>query len=699
MSCALTLLRKVRNLCPSTIAQKMKMFEAKMSATIVSYTSVINKNWRKAFLGLIIFCVVIFYFFPGLVSETRNRLVTTRTGCLATYLASVDDRIDANNVRVVHYKSEDALSPTVNGGHKHRPASEDFDSLGFVGNGRYGFILRNGGKLLIGNDSQHFLSLEAEHNLNPIHHIYIRDINSHTFSKHAFSGALVMDFLNGIGTDMQSFSHSRKCVTIENSFFFHREYSNLFVERIFIRNELSYSIEVSVESLMPPCLQTDSQMQLGGKVFCRRQGDIKSALIGIVVLQEQVESAFKVQAQSTTSLFLLTVVEHSNKRTMEELNTAAQKIVTSALGVKMEDLMESHKVHWNKIWSTGLSVGKSPESNAPSALAVNETLYHLLSSVEEPLLQSSQSLNEDQKSSLMQLIKHPDHTCFSGIPNIDALQLWVVPKRSYDELEEIIGLWKLTLRKSGCSRLLNAGLNGFYEAVVLSVFALQFSDEHLALKSQPAYFHRNMSVRHITYKDCSLNLGISLLPDGHAELSLASESCNQGFHLYACDAGCSQPQLLGSGSLKFPVFETVPHTPILYISESEKHLMELKRTIHYRSIHKFFSNEIAEDKSKAYNVLPTTFWVVVAFVIVAFHVFLVILLYREYWIGGATSDSTHYGGGYKVDPYYDYPSEVRASGGGGSKLSSGAGSFISNYSVPRFASNQSVYSKSSSFRK
>ena len=49
---------------------------------------------------------------------------------------------------------------------------------------------------------------------------------------------------------------------------------------------------------MPPCLQTDSQMQLGGKVFCRRQGDIKSALIGIVVLQEQVESAFKVQAQS-----------------------------------------------------------------------------------------------------------------------------------------------------------------------------------------------------------------------------------------------------------------------------------------------------------------------------------------------------------------------------------------------------------------
>ena len=190
-------------------------------------------------------------------------------------------------------------------------------------------------------------------------------------------------------------------------------------------------------------------------------------------------------------------------------------------------------------------MGLSHESHAPSALAVNETLYHLLSSVEEPLLQSSDFLTVDQKSSLQQLINNPEHTCFNGIPNIDASQLWVVPKHSYDELEEIIDLWKLTLKKSGCSRLLGAGLNGFYEAVVLSVFALQFSDEHLALKSQPAYFHRNMSVRQVTYKDCSLNLGISLLPDGHAELTLASESCNPGFHLYACDAGCTSPQLLG----------------------------------------------------------------------------------------------------------------------------------------------------------
>jgi len=196
-------------------------------------------------------------------------------------------------------------------------------------------------------------------------------------------------------------------------------------------------------------------------------------------------------------------------------------------------------------------------------------------------------------------------------------------------------------------------------------------------------------------------MGIQLLPDGHAELSLASESCTQGFHLYACDAGCSSPLLLGSGSLKFPVYETVPHTPILYISESEKHLQELKRTIHYRSIHKFFSNEIAEDKTKSHNALPTTFWIVVAFVIVAFHVFLVILLYREYWVGGGVADSPAYNSGYpRHDPFYDYPSEVRSSGSGGSKFkSSGGGSFISNYSVPRFSASQSMYSKSSSFRK
>merc|ERR1712226_719907 len=235
-----------------------------------------DKIWRnsrnKVVAGCIVSFFLVLYMFPGLFNEGDIKLA--QTGCLAPYLTAIDDRIDSNDVRVVHYKSEDALSPVTNGGHKHRPSSEDFDSLGFVGNGRYGFILRNGGKLLIGNETQHFLSLEADtHNLNPIHHIYVRDINSHHFTKYPFYGAVAMDFLNGIGTYMQSFAHSRhKCVTIQHDFLFHREHSNLFIEKIYIRNELAVSVEVSIEALMQSCLPSaDSRVQIGDKVFCKRQ--------------------------------------------------------------------------------------------------------------------------------------------------------------------------------------------------------------------------------------------------------------------------------------------------------------------------------------------------------------------------------------------------------------------------------------------
>ena len=76
-------------------------------------------------------------------------------------------------------------------------------------------------------------------------------------------------------------------------------------------------------------------------------------------------------------------------------------------------------------------------------------------------------------------------------------------------LKEAIDVWHLTLKKSGCSKLLTAGLTGLYEAVVLSVFALQFSEHHLALRAQPTFFHRNYTspadLTKIIYSQLRLN--------------------------------------------------------------------------------------------------------------------------------------------------------------------------------------------------
>ena len=49
---------------------------------------------------------------------------------------------------------------------------------------------------------------------------------------------------------------------------------------------------------MKSCMDSSSRVQLSGKVFCKRTEQLKESGLNVVILQEQIESAFRVQAMS-----------------------------------------------------------------------------------------------------------------------------------------------------------------------------------------------------------------------------------------------------------------------------------------------------------------------------------------------------------------------------------------------------------------
>jgi hypothetical protein len=610
-------------------------------------TSILNnKSLRpKLILGsvLVLFFLIV-YLFPSFYQKAKKQLQPSAFDCVDEILSDYTDRINSLDVRVIQYSEYDEF-----------PSHE---LLGFLGNGRYGITLKHG-KVVISDTSLVQPKLTIQTEFKPL----LKPLVQHS----SFHGAYIVDYYSGQIVHLQAFLQERKCVSVEQSFLLHRTKSNLLIQHFVVRNQLGHQISVDIKSqdVSATSRQNAVLAQVAGDDYFVREEKTSSG-VNAIMMQQVPPEHLEVEARGKTSLTLLTGLDHSHsvsptllkERLMNELTQSVPEIVS---------LMSVHIDTWHKIWATGIHVGDSADSSAAAAISINETIYNVLSATEDKLLQN-QHLSEEERRNLQQLIKHPDHTCFTGPPNIDAAALWQVAG-TWDQLASLVDIWYLTLEKHGCSKLLTAGLSGVYEALVLSVFSLQFSEDHLALKSQPEYFHRNMSVRQVTYKDCAVNLGVVLLLDGHAEMKLASNMCAPGFHLYACDAGCSSPILLSSAETSMTVRETTPDTPILYISESESHLVDLKKVIHFKTIRNYFSKEQIPKRSHD-ALLPTAFWVVVAFVIVAFHVFLVVLLYREYWRGGGSGVASSYD---------NYDSK----------------SFIPSYNISKY----SYASKSNSFKK
>ena len=106
--------------------------------------------------------------------------------------------------------------------------------------------------------------------------------------------------------------------------------------------------------------------------------------------------------------------------------------------------------------------------------------------------------------------------------------------------------------------------------------------------------------------------------------------------LYVCDAGCQDQvmELESDAYIRLPVKLTDPLTPILYISQDKKHLLEMKGAIHYAKLAVADPHEqhvISYHKhGNHYGGLPALFWASILLLIIVFHMFLFKLIYNEY---------------------------------------------------------------------
>jgi hypothetical protein len=157
--------------------------------------------------------------------------------------------------------------------------------------------------------------------------------------------------------------------------------------------------------------------------------------------------------------------------------------------------------------------------------------------------------------------------------------------------QEAIGLsslWLLTLRKNGCKALIELGVSGIIQAIVLSLGSMKFTNHHLDLNLNPRQLYRNYEFRNINYANVSLiSVTVEVGHDNHALLYVTlNKLIDEGQKFYACDAGCIDPPLKLSlnNREQFPVKMTNPLTAILYISADKVHIDELKHALHVQEV-------------------------------------------------------------------------------------------------------------------
>ncbi|ESO12191.1 hypothetical protein HELRODRAFT_158654 [Helobdella robusta] len=114
--------------------------------------------------------------------------------------------------------------------------------------------------------------------------------------------------------------------------------------------------------------------------------------------------------------------------------------------------------------------------------------------------------------------------------------MWMNPLY-VDDVIKLVRMWMVTLKKQGCGKMIQAGAEGVLQAMMLSIGALRFSDNHLELTSHPSDLHRDFFFRRINYgQNTHLNISIRVGLNNKAMLYVTLDRNNESY--YACDAGC-----------------------------------------------------------------------------------------------------------------------------------------------------------------
>ncbi|XP_050425901.1 uncharacterized protein KIAA2013 homolog isoform X2 [Adelges cooleyi] len=363
----------------------------------------------------------------------------------------------------------------------------------------------------------------------------------------------------------------------------------------------------------------------------------KNPIYGVSIVCSKYPSEVKISPHGIYQLRVLISVEYSVLKQTSEFTIAKplleSKSIEHMMNILHYDVEKTHINIWEKLWNTGFSISTSKAADVLNGDLINATMYYVLSSIRAPTYEiSTPPAILSQVSNSLSYVEG----CYGA--NYDTLQaqaLWPKPY-SLNDINNAVALWILTLEKQGCHNLVKAGASGVAQAMVLSFGNFRFSNQHLEFNMHPKFLHRDYYFRRLNYGNMThINVTVIVQEDNKAVISVAMDRSDKNY--YACDGGClDDPVLLGPEYKTFPVKITDPVTAILYITYDRKHMEDLRHAIHVKEVLEAPAHEhhvIALHKHGHHlGGLPTFFWVAIGFLIVIFHLFLIKLIYNEYFI-------------------------------------------------------------------
>ncbi|XP_033751540.1 uncharacterized protein KIAA2013 homolog [Pecten maximus] len=445
------------------------------------------------------------------------------------------------------------------------------------------------------------------------------------------------------------------CVSIGTQLYAHRSRPSVLVQDIKLSNPSKNQVVVDLDQIGDSgwegskTILKSAKNNVGEDVqYSLTSGEVSSQLddgyISYVTVAtvKLPEKFIKIPAGKTKLLHVVTVVHYTapmpkNTRdpvaVFKDLEGKVDKDMLEVLKIDDNVLREEHIHVWNKLWQSGFGISYSKASGALNGDKINSTMYYVMSNIPAPL--HSVTSTQKERTEIYRTLHYPDR-CYGGHSTLHANTLWV-DVSDEDDIARVTTTWMITLEKQGCSVMVKAGAEGVIQAMVLSLGALRFANDHLEFAMEPKDLHRDLFFHRINYgNNTHVNVSVIVGEDNRANIYVALDRNDRPY--YACDAGCiDAPAALSKELKQFPVKQTKPLTSILYITADKIHMEELKHAIHVENIVEAPAHEhhvIALHKhGHHFGGLPTIFWVSIAFLVVIFHLFLCKLIYNEYCAG------------------------------------------------------------------
>uniref|UniRef100_A0A914BWI6 Uncharacterized protein n=1 Tax=Acrobeloides nanus TaxID=290746 RepID=A0A914BWI6_9BILA len=494
--------------------------------------------------------------------------------------------------------------------------------VSFIGNGYIGMdVVKDRQILLALNDSKGFTISTSFYPLVELEMNSVAKQSAHVLS----------DFNEGNSKAIFCTVVENKCVCANHQIYMHRTRPNVLVQEIRFSNPSGSALDFTFSHSQPS--GWDKQESGSAPVYLRTFDE--NARVMVAIMCSSVPSMqFTVKPRREEVFRFSCVLQHEIMLPTSDVSSTKLRLArmvrqqfSDLNGLLANDLDKEHKDAWRKLNEAAFNISFSKAPNALNADMVNLTKYALLSNVRAPLVEVG---TEAATRAIYETRLEKTELCYSGHSTmLTPSKLW----QSWGSLRDLlktIEIWLMTLEHRGCMNLVHAGAHGVAEAFLLSLTAATFTHHRLEITLDPADLHRHIRVENLRIGQTKLSLMFDLDSSYRTNVKLWST----GSPLYACSAGCVEsPSSIGGSPVQLAIKITKPPTPILFISTEKLKLEQLKDTLHVIGVEDapaHDSETIALHKHGQNTGLPTIFWVVLIFMLVAFHLFLFKLIYSEW---------------------------------------------------------------------